>query len=223
MMTRFRDRAEAGKRLATLLQAYEHTPSTMVIALPRGGLPVAYEVARTLHAPLDITVVRKLGAPREPELAIGAVAHGDVRVLNNPVIEMLGITREQVHDAIQREWQELERRERRYRLVHRAHDPRGRVAIVVDDGLATGSTMLAAVMALRIQGAARIVVAVPVADREACRRVERVADDCICLVNEPGLRSVGEAYETFPQVSEEEAEEILRRSAEITARVTALA
>lgn len=217
MRTRFRDRAEAGKRLAMLLQAYEHAPSTIVLALPRGGLPVAYEVARALHAPLDISVVRKLGAPTDPELAIGAVAQGGVRVLNNPVIEMLGITREEVHDAIQREWHELDRRERRYRLIHRADDPRGRIAIVVDDGLATGSTMLAAVMALRMQGAARIVVAVPVADRDACRRVERVADECICLVDEPDFRSVGDAYEMFPQVDDVEAEEILRRSEEITA------
>lgn len=221
MRTRFQDRAEAGKRLATQLRGYEHAPSTMVIALPRGGLPVAYEVARALHLPLDITVVRKLGAPRDPELAIGAIAEGGVRVLNNPVIEMLGVTREEVHDAIQREWHELGRRERRYRPVHRANDPRGRIVIVVDDGLATGSTMLAAVMALRIQGAARIVVAVPVADHDACRRVERVADECICLIDEPGFRSVGDAYETFPQVGDEEAEEILRRSEENTAGVPA--
>ena len=169
---RFRNRQEAGRLLAEQLTAYANRPDVLVLALPRGGVPVGYEVARALHAPLDVFVVRKLGVPGYEELAMGAVATGGVRVLNEEIVQRLGIPEYVIDAAVAREQQEVARRERLYRGGRPPPEVRGRTVILVDDGLATGATMRAAVMALRQLQPARIVVAVPTASSETCERAE---------------------------------------------------
>ncbi|MGZ3296426.1 MAG: phosphoribosyltransferase, partial [Xanthobacteraceae bacterium] len=175
----FRDRREAGRLLADKLAAYANRPDVIVLALPRGGLPVAFEVARRLAAPLDVFVVRKLGIPGYEELAMGAVATGGVRVLNDQLVERLGIPDQMIDVVAARERRELARRERLYRGGRPPPDVRGRTVILVDDGLATGATMFAAIKALRQQNPARIVVAVPTASPETCEEMKARADDVI--------------------------------------------
>ena len=208
----FRNRIEAGRQLAQKLAAYADRPDVLVLALPRGGVPVAYEVAKALNAPLDVFLVRKLGVPGHEELAMGAVATGGVRVLNEHVVRALGIP-EYVIDAVAAwEEQELARRERLYRGNLPAPDVRGRTSILVDDGLATGSTMQAAVKALRKQQPAQIVVAVPTASPEACGALKLEADEVICAVTPQPFYSVGLWYEDFSQTTDEEVRELLARS-----------
>ena len=213
MTHRFRNRADAGRRLAAVLQHYAGRPDVLVLALPRGGVPVAYEVARALRAPLDIFVVRKLGVPGQPELAMGAIATGGVRVLNRDVVEALGIPPQMVEAVAQREQTELERREREYRGARPAPDVRGKVVILVDDGLATGATMRAAAMALKIQQPARVVVAVPTAAREACDDFRAEVDEVVCAETPPRFGAVGMWYDDFRETSDEEVRDLLNRAA----------
>ena len=208
-MIRFKNRSEAGRFLAEQLSAYANRPDTLVLALPRGGVPVAYEVAKALGAPLDVFQVRKLGLPGHEELAMGAIATGGVRVRNPEVVEYLRIPDEVIDEVTARERQELERRERLYREGRPALSPRGRVVILVDDGLATGSTMLAAVLALRQQQPASIVVAVPVAAKQTCEELRAVADEVVCAVTPDPFYAVGLWYEDFAQTTDEEVRELL--------------
>jgi predicted phosphoribosyltransferase len=187
----FRDRCEAGRQLVAKLSAYANKSDLLVLALPRGGVPVAYEVASALGAPLDVFVVRKLGIPGYEELAMGAVATGGVRVLNQPLVERLGMPDYLIEDVTEREQEELKRREHLYRGGLPSLDVRNRTVILVDDGLATGATMQAAIKALRQQHPARIVVAVPVASREACEEMRVLADDVICAITPEPFHAVG--------------------------------
>jgi erythromycin esterase-like protein/predicted phosphoribosyltransferase len=205
------DRREAGRRLAEKLRAYADRPDVIVLALPRGGVPVAYQVARALHAPLDVFVVRKLGVPGYEELAMGAVATGGVRVLNRQVVERLGIPDSMIDTVAARELRELARRERLYRDGRPPPEIAGRTAILVDDGLATGATMYAAIEALRRQKPARIVVAVPVASADTCDEMRKVADDVICATTPEPFEAVGRWYRDFSQTTDEEVRELLER------------
>ena len=207
----FRDRREAGRLLAEKLAAYANRPDVLVLALPRGGVPVAYEVARGLGAPLDVFVVRKLGVPGYEELAMGAIASGGVRVLNDQLVERLGIGEQAIEAIAARERQELERRERLYRGDRPPPDVRGRTVILVDDGLATGATMHAAIEALRQQNPARIVVAVPTASPEACEEMKEKADDVICAITPEPFHAVGRWYQDFSQTADEEVGILLAR------------
>jgi putative phosphoribosyl transferase len=210
----FRDRAEAGQLLAAKLAPYSNRADVAVLALPRGGVPVAFEVARALHGPLDVFLVRKLGVPGYEELAMGALATGSVRVLNDDVVRALGISEDVIQSVAVREQQELERRERVYRGNRPPLDVRGRIVILVDDGLATGSTMRAAVAALRRQAPARIIVAVPVGASETCHELWAEADEVVCLRTPEPFRAVGLWYEDFSQTSDQEVHELLERAGE---------
>ena len=207
----FRDRRDAGRLLAEKLAAYATRPDVLVLALPRGGVPVAYEVARRLGAPLDVFVVRKLGVPGHEELAMGAVATGGVRVLNDQLVEQLGIPDQMIDAVAARERQELARRERLYRGGRPPPDVRGRTVILVDDGLATGATMYAAIEALRKQNPGRIVVAVPTASPETCEEMKVKADHVICAITPDPFQAVGRWYQDFSQTSDEEVADLLAR------------
>src|SRR5688572_17958214 len=195
----FANRINAGRALAKKLNHYANRSDVVVLALPRGGVPVAYEVARALGAPLDIFLVRKLGVPGYEELAMGAIATGGVRVLNDPLVGGLRIPDYIVDEVAAREQQELERRERLYRGDRPAPEVRGRTVILVDDGLATGATMLAAVKALRQQQPARIVVAVPTASPETCEEMRAEVDDVICAITPEPFHAVRLWYQDFSQ------------------------
>src|SRR5690348_6032530 len=217
MPTVFRDRTEAGRMLAEKLTAYAGRPDVLVLALPRGGVPVAFEVARALQAPLGVFVVRKLGVPGHEELAMGAIASGGVLVIEPTVIEDLAIPREVVTDVAVREEQERLRREREYRDDRPEPDVRGRTIILVDDGLATGSTMRAAVAALRKLQPGRIVVAVPVAAAAACADLAPHVDDFVCAGTPEPFRSVGSWYMEFSQTTDQEVRDLLARAEHETA------
>ncbi|HEY7749675.1 MAG TPA: erythromycin esterase family protein [Aestuariivirgaceae bacterium] len=205
----FRDRKDAGKQLARKLGAYANLPDVAVLALPRGGVPVAHEVARGLKAPLDVFVVRKLGVPGYEELAMGAVASGGVRVLNKETIGQLGVPEPLINQVTQREQKELARREALYRNGRPSPQVRGKTVILVDDGLATGATMQAAVEALKQQGPKRIVVAVPVAPEKTCEELRKIADDVVCAFTPEPLYAVGRWYMDFSQTSDEEVRTLL--------------
>src|SRR3979411_2170298 len=210
----FRDRREAGRLLAAKLADYANRPDVIVLALPRGGVPVAYEVATALDVPLDVFVVRKLGVPGYEELAMGAVATGGVRVLNDQLVERLGIPESLIDAVAARERQELARRERLYRGNRPPPDVRGRTVILVDSGRATGATMYAAIEALRQQNPARIVVAVPTASPETCEEMKARADDVICAITPEPFEAVGRWYQDFSQTTDEEVGALLaQRSA----------
>jgi predicted phosphoribosyltransferase len=204
----FRDRRDAGRQLASKLASYSE-PNSVVLALPRGGVPVGYEVARALEAPLDIFLVRKLGAPGHEELAMGAVATGGVSVLNEDVVDALGIPQSIIERVAVREIEELNRRERLYRGRRPAPDIPGRAVIVVDDGLATGATMRAAIQALRLQQPARVVVAVPIASPEICEALRSEADDVVCAMTAEPFVAVGNWYEDFTQTTDDEVQRLL--------------
>ena len=205
----FRDRADAGRQLAARLKPYAGTPDVMVLALPRGGVPVAYEVARALHAPMDVFIVRKLGVPGQEELAMGAVATGGVRVLNHQVVNALGIPDYVIDAVVKWETDELKRREQLYRGHRPPPNVPGKTVILVDDGLATGSTMLAAVRALREQGPARIVVAVPVASPDTCELLKTHVDEVVCAATQEPFYAVGFWYRDFAQTTDEEVRGLL--------------
>ena len=209
---RFRDRTEAGRRLAEQLTAYAERPDVLVLALPRGGVPVAYEVARALRAPLDVFLVRKLGVPGYEELAMGAVATGGVRVLNDQIVAGLRIPDHVIEAVAEAEQQELARRERLYRGDRPLPDVRHRTVILVDDGLATGATMQAAIKALRALQPARIVVAVPTGSPETCEQLKAQADDVICAITPEPFHAVGLWYEDFTQTTDEEVRDLLARA-----------
>jgi len=209
----YRDRTEAGKRLAERLTDYADRPDVLVLALPRGGVPVAYEVARALQAPLDVFLVRKLGVPGHEELAMGAIATGGVRVLNDEVVDYLSIRGEVIDAVAADELRELERRERAYRGDRPAPDVKGKTVILVDDGLATGSTMRAAAAALRRQRPARIVVAVPVSAPQTCDEYRMGVDEIVCAVTPEPFHAVGQWYADFSQTTDEEVRELLARAA----------
>jgi putative phosphoribosyl transferase len=210
---RFRDRTDAGRILAARLSANANRADLVVLALPRGGVPVAAEVARALAAPLDVFVVRKLGVPGHPELAMGATASGGIRVLNEDLIAALDIAREDVDRAASRESVELQRRDRLYRGQRERPPLRGRTIILVDDGLATGATMEAAVVALRAEQPARIIVAAPVAARESAERLTRIADEVVCVATPEPFQAVGLWYEYFDQTTDQEVIELVRQAA----------
>lgn len=205
----YRDRADAGRVLAAALGHLAGDPNVLVLGLQRGGVPVAYEVARALGAPFDVLLVRKLGVPGQPELAMGAIASGGVRVLHQAVIDSLAIPPEVVDAAAAREGAELAQREQRYRADRPALQVAGRTVVVVDDGVATGSTMRAAVVALRAQQAARIVVAVPVGARETCRELAAEADEVVCPSTPAGFHAVGQYYDDFTQTTDDEIRALL--------------
>jgi putative phosphoribosyl transferase len=206
------DRADAGRALANSLAHLRAAPDAIVLGLPRGGVPVAYEVARALDLPLDVLVVRKLGLPQQPELAMGAIASGGALVVNDEVVHYLG-GRHDAFDAVRAHEQvELERRERDYRGARPPLEATGRTAILVDDGLATGATMEAAVRALKSLGARRVVVAVPVASQEALERIEALADEVVCLAAPPFFSAVGQWYADFGQTEDAEVRDLLARA-----------
>ena len=207
----FRDRREAGRLLAAKLTAYANRPDVIVLALPRGGVPVADEVARALGAPLDVFVVRKQGVPGSEDLAMGAVATGGVRVLNDQLVNRLGIPDHLIDAVAVREGQELARRERLYRGGRPLLDVRDRTVILVDDGLATGATMHAAIAALRQLHPARIVVAVPTASPETCEEMRAEVDDVICAITPEPFQAVGRWYQDFAQTTDEEVQDLLTR------------
>jgi putative phosphoribosyl transferase len=208
----FQDRHEAGKRLAEHLTDYAHRPDVIVLALPRGGVPVAFEVAQAHHAPLDVFLVRKLGVPGQEELAMGAVATGHVRYLNQKVVSEFNVTPEDIEAVTQAEMRELERRENLYRDDRPAPEVNGKTVILVDDGLATGASMYAAVMALRQRDPAQIVVAVPIASPETCDAFRDVVDDIVCAVTPEPFYAVGLWYRDFSQTTDEEVRDLLARA-----------
>lgn len=209
----FRDRSEAGQRLGGQLMEFANR-NAFVLALPRGGVPVAFEVAGALQAPMDVLVVRKLGAPGQEQLAMGAIASGGIRILNWEVVRALAISTQQIDDVVAREARELQRREQAYRGNRKRAGVQGRTVILVDDGLATGSTMLAAIATLRHESPRQIVVAVPVAPPSTCAEIEKQADRVVCLYSPEKFLSVGEWYLNFSQTSDEEVRELLNRAAE---------
>jgi putative phosphoribosyl transferase len=208
----FANRAEAGRALAKRLQKYADRSDTIVLALPRGGVPVAFEVAKALKAPLDILVVRKLGVPGHPEFAMGAIATGDVRILNNELITHLGISSSTLDRVAAEELQELKRRETLYRGQRPAFNVSGRTVILVDDGLATGATMRAAAVTLRKQNPARIIVAVPVGALDTCNDFKADVDETVCLEMPEPFYGVGQWYVDFSQTTDEEVQRLLAQA-----------
>ncbi|SAK64517.1 phosphoribosyl transferase [Caballeronia hypogeia] len=209
MSSIFANRREAGRELATHLTHYAKRADVSVLALPRGGVPVAYEVARALGAPLDVLVVRKLGVPVQPELAMGAIASGDAFFLDERIVEYAGVGKDDLARVIERERAELERREKLYRGERPPLDVPGRIAIVVDDGMATGATMKAAAMSLRQAHPAKIVAALPVAPLDSEARVEEVVDEFVCVMRPLRYFGVGQFYIDFDQTSDAEVRELL--------------
>lgn len=209
MSVRFRDRTDAGRQLAAALSAYAGRADVRVLALPRGGVPVAYEVACTLDAPLDVFLVRKLGLPGHEELAMGAIAAGGVMVLNQDLVHTLNVSAAAIDAVVQTEIRELARRDRQYRDDRPAPDVAGCTVIVVDDGLATGSTMQAAVAALKQEHPRAIVVAVPVAAPETCAAFQREVDDVVCVLTPEPFHAVGVWYDNFSQTTDEEVYQLL--------------
>jgi predicted phosphoribosyltransferase len=208
----FRDRKEAGRQLASRLTKYANRPDVIVLALPRGGVPVAYEVAKQIGAPLDVFLVRKLGVPGYEELAMGAIASGGVRIINEDIVRQLQIPGEVIDAVAAEEQRELERRERAYRDDRPPPDVKGRTVILIDDGLATGSTMRAAAAALRKLGPARIVVAVPVSAPETCDEFREEVDEVVCAATPEPFRGVGLWYKDFSQTTDEEVRQLLERA-----------
>jgi putative phosphoribosyl transferase len=208
----FRDRYDAGETLAARLREFAGRPDVVVLALPRGGVPVGYVVARELGVPLDVFVVRKLGTPGQPELAMGAIASGGVRVLNRDVVDSLAIPDWAIEQVTRQEEEELQRRDRQYRGNRSPLEVRGKTVILVDDGLATGSTMRAASAALRKAGAAGIVVAVPVASRGTCDQLREEGNDVVCATTPEPFFAVGQWYKDFDQTSDQEVRDLLDRA-----------
>jgi putative phosphoribosyl transferase len=211
-MSLFKDRQDAGRHLAEELSEYAGKPGLLVLALPRGGVPVAYQVARALNAPLDVFLVRKLGLPGQEELAMGAIASGGVRVMNEDLMDMIDIPEQVLEATASHEQQELERRERLYRGDRPFPQIEGRTVILIDDGLATGASMRAAVLGIQAQKPGSVVVAVPVAAPETCREFEAHVDAIVCAVTPEPFYGVGYWYEDFSQTTDEEVRELLEKA-----------
>jgi predicted phosphoribosyltransferase len=211
-MAKYTDRREAGKKLAEHLEQYADRDDVVVLALPRGGVPVGYEVARALGAPLDVFIVRKLGVPGQPELAMGAIATGGVRVLNQNVVNQLSVTDAQLERVESMEREELERREELYRHGREPEDPTDKVVLLVDDGLATGASMRAAVQAVKQKNPARVVVAVPTAAEDTCNAFRDTVDDVICAMTPSPFMAVGMWYQDFRQTTDDEVRELMDRA-----------
>jgi putative phosphoribosyl transferase len=209
---RFRNRVEAGRRLANALREYANRQDVLILALPRGGVPVGYEVAKALDAPLDIFLVRKLGVPGGEELAMGAIASGGVKVLNEEVIRLEGISDRAIESVYEKELEELRRRELAYRGNSAPQQIRDMTVILVDDGIATGSTMRAAVTALRRQRPSKLIVAVPTAPRSSCVALQLAADDVVVVMTPEPFFAVSQSYDIFGQTSDEEVRELFERS-----------
>jgi predicted phosphoribosyltransferase len=217
-MQLFADRADAGRRLADKLAGYANNPNVIVLALPRGGVPIGYEVARRLHVPLDVYVVRKLGVPGHEELAMGALASDGTCVVDDDLIGSLGIDEESIEEVVRREIAELRRRESAYRDGPQPNVA-GKIVIVVDDGLATGATMRSAAISLRKRDPAAIVVGVPVAAPRTCASLERVVDRVVCVATPEPFHAVGLYYQNFEQTSDDDVRRLLSRAAaELTGR-----
>jgi putative phosphoribosyl transferase len=208
----FADRAEAGRHLAAALSEFNGRADVLVLALPRGGVPVAFEVARALDVPLDVFIVRKLGVPGHEEFAMGAIASGGVQLVDDAVIRQLGLNDRDIQRVVATERRELERRARQYRGDRPLPDIASRTVILVDDGLATGSSMRVAVAALRQEHPSRIVVAVPIAPPETCDALRREADDVVCAVTPEPFYAVGMWYEDFRQTTDEEVHDLIERA-----------
>lgn len=214
MTKRLRNRTEAGQLLAKKFTAYANRPDVIVLGLPRGGVPVAYELAQALKVPLDICLVRKLGVPSHEELAMGAIAGGDVMVINDDVVDWLGISSEIIERVAAKERQELERRDRIYRGNRPFPNVQHHIVILVDDGIATGSTLRAAIATLRQQQPAQIIVAVPVASPLTCNQLKGEVDQVVCLIAPAHLYSISTWYDNFSQTSDEEVCTLLAKAAE---------
>jgi len=212
--TIFENRVEAGRRLASRLDAYKNRKDVIVLGIPRGGVPVAFEVAASLGAPLDVFISRKLGVPGQEELAFGAIASGGVRVLNREITQMAGLSDATVERITAIVGKELERREKAYRGDRKALTVEGQTVFLVDDGIATGSSMLAAIRALRQMKPGRLVVAVPVAPPSTCNRLKPEVDDLICVSTPENFYAIGEFYDDFSQVTDEEVTSLLLRAAQ---------
>jgi putative phosphoribosyl transferase len=217
---RFHDRREAGQLLAAKLTAHLHETSVLVLALPRGGVPVAFEVAKGLHAPLDVILVRKLGVPGRQELAMGALATGGIRVLNADVIEMHGIPDTVINEVTRHEYQELQRRERLYRGDRPPYDVRDRTVLLVDDGIATGATMHAAVAALQQQLPARLIIAVPVAASSTCDTFTAKGVKLVCILKPRLLFAIGSWYDDFSPTTDEEVRDLLEQAKSVQANTS---
>ena len=209
MHSRIQNRTTAGQELALALQHYRNQKSVIVLGLPRGGVPVAFEIAQFLNAPLDLMLVRKLGTPHFPELAMGAIASGDIKVLNTQVIRSYAISQDQINEVEQRERKELNRRAEAYRGLRPYPDLTDKTVILVDDGLATGATMHAAIDAVNLKKPSAIVVAIPVAPPESIHELRQKVDEVICPMQPTQLTSIGQWYEIFDQVSDDEVKELL--------------
>jgi predicted phosphoribosyltransferase len=214
MVARFEDRYEAGRRLAAGLAHYAGRPNLLVLALPRGGVPVGYEVARALHAPLDVLLVRKLGVPGQEELAMGAIASGGIRVLSDEIVSALAIPERLIATVAANEEAELARRERAYRDDRPLPQIEGKIVILIDDGLATGSTMRAAAAAVGSQNPERLVIAVPVAPSEICQSLGQVADEVVCGAAPEPFLAVGNWYRDFSQMTDEDVRGLLAMAME---------
>lgn len=212
MIVRYRDRFDAGQQLAPHLQAYANRPNVLVLALPRGGVPVAFVVARALHVPLDVFLVRKLGVPGQEELALGAIATGNVLVLNDEVVQALRLSEHTIEHLAQQEQHELERREQLYHDDRPPPDIRDRIILLIDDGLATGASMRAAAQAVRKQRPARLVVAVPVAAPSVCQEFQAEVDEVICAYTPDPFYGVGAWYQNFAQTSDQEVRALLEQA-----------
>jgi putative phosphoribosyl transferase len=208
-MKRYTDRKEAGQVLAEFLRSYANKKDVIILALPRGGVPVAYEVSQTLNAPLDVFIVRKLGVPGHPELAMGAIASGDITVFNEDILQQLHVSEKEIAAVIEREQRELIRREKAYRGNKPSPSLENKVVILIDDGIATGATMRAAIKALNQLAVKKLVVAVPVADISICEMIEILVDQFICPLQPEGLHAVGAWYDDFSQTEDEEVHALL--------------
>lgn len=209
IMKAFYNRSEAGKQLAAQLAIYNGRTDVLVLALPRGGVPVAFEIAQALHVPLDVVIVRKLGVPRYKELAMGAIATGGIQILNQNMIATLGISQKEINNVVAYEQQELELRERLYRGNRPAYDIYGRIVILADDGIATGATMQAAVTTIKQQQPARVIIAVPVATATTCQMFAAQGNEVVCVLKPEEFYAISLWYEHFSQTSDKEVHDLL--------------